>query len=242
MTGTDLAKKAQQIAQQYSTLYISGCFGAPMNTANKKRYANNNAYNRRPERQAKIYEAAANTFGFDCCGLIKSILWGWTGDPSKVYGGAVYKANGVPDLSEAGLWAACTNRSQDFASAPAGAFLYLPGHCGVYIGGGLAAEATPKWSDGVQLSAVANLGPVPGYNARSWTGWGLLPWIDYSAPDPLPENVKEFYLLCNGAEYTARGIYEAGNWYMRLRDLEDRLHIATVDYSPSLGLPVIKTK
>ena len=242
MTGNDLAKKAQKIAEQYSSLYVSGCFGAPMNAANKKRYANNNAYNRRPERQAKIYAAAANTFGFDCCGLIKAILWGWTGDSSQVYGGAVYQSNGVPDLSEAGLWSSCTKRSQEFASVPAGAFLYMPGHCGVYIGGGLAAEATPKWSDGVQLSAVANIGQQPGYNARSWSGWGLLPWIDYLDPEPLPPNVKDFNLLCNGKDKTARGIYEAGNWYIRLRDLEERLDIATVDYNPVQGLPVINSK
>ena len=215
MTGNDLAKKAQKIAEQYSSLYVSGCFGAPMNAANRKRYANNNAYNRRPERQAKIYAAAANTFGFDCCGLVKAILWGWTGDTSQVYGGAVY---------------------------PAGAFLYMPGHCGVYIGGGLAAEATPKWSDGVQLSAVANIGQQPGYNARSWSGWGLLPWLDYSDPEPLPPNFKDFNLLCNGRDKTARGIYEAGNWYIRLRDLEERLDIATVDYNPVQGLPVINSK
>lgn len=243
MTGKELAAKARAAAG-CKTLYINGCFGAPMTAANKKRYANNTAYNRRSERQAKIYAAALDCFGFDCCGLIKGLLWGWTGDPSKIYGGAVYKSNGVPDLSEAGLWAACSSKSSIWGDQmPAGAFLYMPGHCGIYLSNGLAAEATPKWADGVQITAVANfLETKPGYNSRAWTAWGLLPWIDYTAPDPLPANVKEFNLICNGKDKTARGIYEGGNWYIRLRDLQDRLAIATVDYNAMSGLPVITTK
>lgn len=244
MTGAEFARRARAAATDYKTLYVNGCFGAPMTAANKKRYANNTAYNRRPERQAKIYAASANTFGFDCCGLVKALLWGWTGDASQVYGGAVYKANGVPDLSEEGLWDACSARGDLFDEIRPGAFLYTPGHCGIYVGGGMAVEATPKWSDGVQLTAVANLGPLPGYNARTWYGWGLLPWIDYRqpAPDPVPANVKEFNLLCNGKDTTARGIYEAGNWYIRLRDLDERLGIADVSYDAVAGLPVIITK
>lgn len=243
MTGQEFAERARSAAAA-STLYVNGCFGAPLTASAKKRYTANNKYNQRPERAAKIYAATSNTFGFDCCGLVKAILWGWCADLSKVYGGAVYKANGVPDTNEDGLLQLCTMTSADFRSTKLvpGAYLYTPGHCGIYLGTGLAAEATPLWADGVQITAVGNIQAQQGYNTRSWSSWGLLPWIDYSAPDPLPENVKEFYLLCNDSEYTARGIYEAGNWYMRLRDLEDRLHIATVDYSPSLGLPVIKTK
>lgn len=241
MTGKELAAKARTAAA-CKTLYVNGCFGAPMTAANKKRYANNTAYNRQPARQAKIYAAAPDCYGFDCCGLVKGLLWGWTGDPSKIYGGAVYRSNDVPDLSEAGLWDACSARGDLFDEIRPGAFLYMPGHCGIYLGDGLAAEATPKWSDGVQITAVANIGPRLGYNARTWTGWGLLPWIDYTAPEPLPANVKEFNLICNGMDRTARGIYEGGNWYIRLRDLQDRLDIATVDYNPVAGLPVVKSK
>lgn len=40
MTNVELAKKLKDVAQNYKTLYVMGCFGAPMNVANKKRYCN----------------------------------------------------------------------------------------------------------------------------------------------------------------------------------------------------------
>ena len=44
-----------------------------------------------------MIKAAANknppVYGFDCVNLIKGVLWGWSGDASKTYGGAAYKSN-----------------------------------------------------------------------------------------------------------------------------------------------------
>ena len=239
MTGQEFAERARSAAAA-STLYVNGCFGAPLTASAKKRYTANNKYNQRPERAAKIYAATSNTFGFDCCGLVKAILWGWCADLSKVYGGAVYKANGVPDTNEAGLLQLCTMTSTDFRSTKLvpGAYLYTSGHCGIYLGAGLAAEATPLWADGVQITAVGNIQAQPGYNTRSWSSWGLLPWLDYKAPE-LPANVKDFNVIVDNIVKTARGIYEAGNWYIRLRDLEERLGIALVDYDERRGMPVI---
>lgn len=70
-----------------------GCFGAPMNAANKKRYCNNHSYNKQATRQKMIMAASADTFGFDCVCLIKGLLWGWNGNASKTYGGAGYAIN-----------------------------------------------------------------------------------------------------------------------------------------------------
>ena len=40
---------------------VMGCFGAPMNAANKKRYTSNYAYNKKAERTALINAATADT-------------------------------------------------------------------------------------------------------------------------------------------------------------------------------------
>lgn len=80
MTNKELAAKLIDVAKNYKTLYVMGCFGAPMTASNKKHYTQNHEYNRRPERTAMINAASADTFGFDCVCLIKGILWGWKGD------------------------------------------------------------------------------------------------------------------------------------------------------------------
>ena len=103
MKNTELVAKAIDIAKNYKTLYVMGCFGAPLNTANKTRYCNNHAYNKKAARQAMIRNASADTFGFDCVNLIKAILWGWCGNKNATYGGAKYAINGVPDISADGM-------------------------------------------------------------------------------------------------------------------------------------------
>lgn len=98
MKSKTFIEKLIDAAQNHKTLYVMGCFGAPMTAANKTRYTQNHSYNKQAARTAMIKAASADTFGFDCVCLIKGILWGWTGDKSKTYGGAVYASNGVPDI------------------------------------------------------------------------------------------------------------------------------------------------
>ena len=74
MKASEFVAKAVDIAKNYKTLYVMGCFGAPMTAANKKRYTQNHEYNRRAARTAMINAASAETFGFDCVNLIKGIL------------------------------------------------------------------------------------------------------------------------------------------------------------------------
>lgn len=177
-------EKLIDVAKNYSTLYVMGCFGAPMTTANKTRYINNGAsdgYNAQASRAAMIRAASANTFGFDCVCLIKGLLWGWTGDASKTYGGAGYAINGVPDIGADTMITKCTNVSTTgWANMTPGEALWCSGHIGVYIGDGLAVECTPKWKNCVQITAVANIGSKAGYNARTWTKHGKLPYVDYT--------------------------------------------------------------
>ena len=183
MTGKQLADKCVDVAKNYKTLYVMGCFGAPMTATNKTRYINNGAasgYNARSDRAAMIRAASADTFGFDCVNLIKGILWGWKGDQSAVYGGAKYAANGVPDTNADGMIALCQCVSREWTVLEVGEALWSSGHIGIYIGGGLAVECSPKWENRVQITAVGNLGTISGYNTRTWSKHGKLPWIDYT--------------------------------------------------------------
>ncbi len=182
-----LVEKAVDIARNYKTLYVMGCFGAPMTATNKKRYTQNHNYNKAADRTRMINAATADTFGFDCVCLIKGILWGWTGDKSRTYGGARYptaadlKAGACPDVSADGMIARCTGVSATgWASMVPGEAVWCKGHIGLYIGDGLAVECSPRWANRVQITAVAGCGKKAGYNTRTWTKHGKIPWVDYS--------------------------------------------------------------
>ena len=177
MTNIELAKKLIDIAKNYKTLYVLGCFGAPLNASNKVRYTNNYSYNKKDARSKKINAASADTFGFDCVCLIKGVLWGWNGDTTKNYGGAGYAINGVPDIGADAMIKKCSDLSTDFSDIEIGEAVWMSGHIGLYVGDGLAVECTPKWADGVQLTACNR--SVSGYNRRDWTKHGKLPYITY---------------------------------------------------------------
>ena len=190
LTAKELANAAREVAQNYKTLYVLGCIGAPMTVGNQNRALDAQNYNRQAARKKKIQAADANTFGFDCVCLIKSLLWGWQGDPKKSYGGAVYKSNGVPDVNADGMIALCKNVSTDFSNIQVGEAVWMKGHIGLYIGNGLAVECTPKWADGVQITAVHNMGKKAGYNGRSWVKHGMLPWVTYGKAKLMPAQTR----------------------------------------------------
>lgn len=185
MQAATLVSTCRTIATEYTTLYVMGAFGAPLNAANKKRYKNNHEYNRQAARQAMIDRATNDTYAFDCVNLLKGVLWGWSGDLSQTYGGARYASNGVPDI-DANQMIKHTEQSTNFNDIEPGEMLWLDGHAGVYVGDGLAVECTPAWRNCVQLTAVANIGSVSGYPSRRWTKHGHLPWVDYTQPEPEP--------------------------------------------------------
>ena len=201
MTNSLFVAKQKDIAKNYKTLYVNGCFGAPLTSSTYTRYLTNTSYNRKPTRQ-EIIKAHTNTnpitFGFDCVCLIKGILWGWSGNKNKAYGGAQYAVNGVPDVGTEEIINYCSGVSSTFDvnTMYPGELLWLSGHVGIYIGNGLAVECTPAWDDCVQFSCVGNIGAKPGYNCRSWAKHGRLPWIDYTvksindspAYNPAPES------------------------------------------------------
>ena len=179
MKNTEFVEKLKNIALNYKTLYVMGCFGSPMTEANKARFIKHHSYNSDATRTKMIRAASADTFGFDCVNLIKGVLWGWNGNRNHTHGGAVYATNGVPDVSADGMIALCKEISANFSGLEVGEALWCPGHIGVYIGDGLAIECTPSWKNCVQITAVGNLGTKTGYNTRIWKKRGKLPYLTY---------------------------------------------------------------
>lgn len=178
-------------ASNSKTLYVMGGFGAPAGYgSNRTRYSNNQPYNKRPERTAKIKSASDNTFFFDCVGLVKGILWGWDARTNSVYGGADYVSNNVPDIdAKEMMFSGCKDakRISTISDIDPGEFLWFDGHCGVYLGSGKTIESTPSGSDGVQIR---------NYDGR-WTYHGHLKYVDYSGVQPTP----------TPADYTPGHIY-----------------------------------
>ena len=204
MTAEELVSRLKSIANGYKTLYIMGCFGAPMTNANKDRYIQHHEYNRRPGPKAAIQAASADTFGFDCVCLIKGVLWGWSGNKNDIYGGARYISNGVPDIGADSIITVCSGVSTNFADIIPGELLWKTGHVGIYIGNGQAVECTPSWDNKVQITNVANITGNTGSKYRTWTKHGRLPYVNYEEipfVDVKPSNW--FY----GAVHT---VYNAG--------------------------------
>lgn len=218
MNNLELADKAIAVAKNYKTLYVMGCFGAPLNDKNKNRYTHNNAYNMQASRTKMINSATADTFGFDCVCFVKGLLWGWNGNKNHIYGGAEYCSNNVPDISTEGLIGVCHDVSTDFSNIQVGEVVWLKGHVGLYVGNGLVAECTPAWKNCVQLTALANIGTKAGYNSRSWAKHGKMPFIEYKkptpTPTPTPQPTNSLKQLDNAVTVVAneviRGVYGSG--------------------------------
>lgn len=190
-TNIQFAETALYIAQNLKTFYVNGAWGWPMTQANKNRALNNGtSYNKR--NAGAITGLPDGVYGFDCVCLLKGILWGFCADWTKPYGGAGYACNGVSDMPENVMIQRCNAQSTDFSNVQIGEMLWLDGHAGIYIGDGLGVECTPQWKNGVQITAVANIGEKPGYPSRRWTKHGMLPFFSYIGgaaltPDPVPQ-------------------------------------------------------
>lgn len=203
MNNKEFVDRLIKVATKNKTLYVMGCFGAPLNENNKKRYTQNHPYNKQAVRTKMITSATPDTFGFDCVGLIKSILWGFTADKSKTYGGAKYQSNGVPDVNADTLIKLC-NPSPDFSEIEVGGAVWVKGHIGIYVGQGKVIECTPKWTNNVQITYLGNKPEFKRDNYRVWSLHGKLPYITYeaveiNAPDT-PKNPSEAVKPLNPTE------------------------------------------
>lgn len=175
---SDFTSKLYSIASTKKTVYAWGMFGSTITKARvdakAKQYPSWYTASKIASVFSPLYGSNPPVWGFDCIGLIKGVLWGWNGDESKVYGGAVYASNGVPDVSADAMIGKCSEVSTDFGNIAIGEFLWMKGHCGVYIGNSKVVESSPKWTNGVQVTALT---------ARNWLKHGKLPWVEYSVKE-----------------------------------------------------------
>lgn len=181
MKASELVRRHIDVAKNYKTVYMWGCFGSPVSGSilneKSKQYPSWYTAGRLSAFRQLIGEGY---FGFDCVNLTKGILWGWDGSRNAYHGGAKYASNGVTDVSADGMIKLCTDvSSTGWDKLIPGEGLWMSGHWGLYIGDGLAVECTPIWADGVQITAVGNIGAKAGYNSRKWTKHGKIPWVDY---------------------------------------------------------------
>lgn len=136
----------------------------------------------------------------DCSGLIKGILWGYPDDGK-------YASNGVPDNNADTIITKCKNVSTNFNNISKGEFVWMPGHCGIYIGNGQVIESSPAWENGVQITKLSQ---------RKWKKHGKLPWIDYDEDDKeVSDNTNVSGDLKSAisiiAKYVIKGVYGNGH-------------------------------
>lgn len=195
MTAATFCAKALDITENYKTSYMLGPWGWPATDKMITRATTNGA-NAQTNKKWLSYANAIKGKGFlfDCVGLIKGILWGWSGDLSKSYGGAGYACNGVPDYGADTMITKCADVSTDFSTIVLGEAVWMSGHIGIYVGGGIVVESTPKWKWGVQKSTCLNVAgkQLTGTaGSRKWTKHGKLPWVNYAMPSKPAEETKE---------------------------------------------------
>ena len=175
MKASNFVSTLCSIATSKKTVYAWGMFGSIVTKSIVQAKAKQYPYWYTDRKIASVfspvYGSNPPTWGFDCVGLVKAVLWGWNGDLNKSYGGAVYASNGVPDISADAMIGRCSDVSSDMGNIAVGEFLWMKGHCGVYIGNGKVVESAPKWANGVQITALS---------ARNWLKHGKLPYIIYN--------------------------------------------------------------
>ena len=196
MKASSFVSALKKIATDYKTVYAWGMFGSVITKSRVEGKAKQYPYWYTSDKVksvfAPLYGASPAVWGFDCVGLVKAVLWGWNGDSSKTYGGAVYATCGVPDASTESMIGLCSEVSDNMSSIAVGEFLWLPGHCGVYIGGGKVVESTPAWKNGVQITALG---------ARNWRKHGRLPGVEYQDAEGVKNTVTiELSVLRKGSK------------------------------------------
>ena len=174
MKAKNFVSKLYEIATTKKTVYAWGMFGSVITKSRvqdkAKQYPNWYTDGKIASVFSPLYGSNPPVWGFDCIGLIKGVLWGWDGDETKTYGGAIYASASVPDASADAMIGRCTDVSSDMGNIAVGEYLWMKGHCGIYIGNGRVVESSPKWANGVQVTALT---------ARAWSKHGKLPWVEY---------------------------------------------------------------
>ena len=202
-TNTGLVEYAKV---QLGRPYWYGTFG---NTSTQK------LYETKKKQYPKQYQwsCPADQLGkrvHDCVGLIKGYLWSDTPTSSPKY-------NAEQDVSANGMLQRCKEKGT-ISTMPElpGVLVFLPGHVGVYIGGGYVIEAKGH-AYGVVKTKLAG---------RGWKSWGKCPWISYAqqaATSTKPTSVKKT------VDELAKEVI-AGKWGSGA-DRKKRLTAAGYDYA-----------
>lgn len=143
---------------EVNTVYVNGGFGTTLKGSQLDRYTSK-GYNK--ENEAKIRQAASQPpcYGFDCIGMVKGLLWGFSFKPDATYGGAVYQSNNIKDVTISSFVKQyCDNvgKTSDASKYPIGSFVYRDDHCGVYVGEGAVVHCSRNGSGKVQLGKVTD--------------------------------------------------------------------------------------
>ena len=185
LKANDFVSKLVNIANNQKTVYAWGMFGAPITKLNvhhkAKQYPSWYTEKKISTVFEPLYHNKPPAWGFDCVGLVKGVLWGWNGETEKTYGGAIYASNGVSDISADAMIDRCLQVEDNFNSIAVGEYLWMKGHCGIYIGNGQVVESSPKWKNGVQITSLS---------ARSWQKHGKLPYVIYDGIEEVKNTVQ----------------------------------------------------
>lgn len=196
MTNIEFVKRAKK-ALTVKTLYVKGGIGYPLTDVGKamtKFYE----FNTLSPRKEKIAAADGNTFAFDCVCFVKSILWGWDGNPNKLYGGAKYNGTKTKDVGYDNLYHNyCVEHSTDFSKIEIGEFLIMNNHCGIYIGNDEVIEGTlSAEGDGVVVSKL-----FARRDGSKWVGHAKIKELTYLKPEipkaekitiTIPKSLKDY--------------------------------------------------
>lgn len=172
MTNESFLKALNDVAYNKRTHYALGCFGQ---LKSDTLIAQKSKQLPKWYTSSKIKELKGidkGVYFFDCCGLIKGVLWGFPD--------VKYKSNNVPDLNADGLINVCSDVSTDFSNIQKGEVVWMPGHIGVYIGEGHVLECTPKWANCAQFTNLLNIKGAGCAHGRTWKKHGKLPWVSYT--------------------------------------------------------------
>lgn len=173
MTSKEFVDQAIKI-QKLNTAYASGTFGQKFSEPfiRQKREQYPSSYPDSKIRSLRNKAANGDLYLFDCCGLIKGIIWNWPN--------LVYKSNGLPDVNDSGIWNQyCIEKSHNWDKIEPGEILHMKGHVGIYIGEGKAIEATARWTENVLISNVMNNNMNP-WQSRKWEEHGKLKLLKYN--------------------------------------------------------------
>lgn len=164
--------------------YVNGAFGVVLYDKQLNRYLNMNDYNKEHAETIKSRAANFPCFGFDCIGLIKGLVWGWRGDADGTYGGAIYESGEIEDMNLSKFFTtyckSITYITKETYPIHVGSLLWTSGHIAIYIGEGIAIEATRHDDAKIRFCCVKGMNnPNKSfYPEREFTAFGDFKLLD----------------------------------------------------------------